>query len=1200
MLKDHTDEHGRNNHKFRTLTFNQKRKLRRWATSFRRSDPRFQILHFFNNVAQQDASGEALERSGVKSLSYFSAKAKQDPLVAAHISAMSRSEADISLDTHQHHGHQDNHASCFSVWRPTSREALRYMMLGSAVGKGLDIKGKSAKMGRLSAFVPFLQIHKDEHVPKIRIYQPSEAKAATIRVFFSTRQRQHYAKQVMEQVQLDILPNKSNNGNINIIEEINDYAATDCFGLSIPEAVLWEGFVARSPTGISRAPGTPGEPYATGRPSVPQFQDMNLDALRKAPLPGTPRLVLWQFDDDQADVDDPCNPLTLLMAYEEKEFSRVLPVVSDLDCFLIGTRGVNYEKPLPKDQQKVLQWSVDRIQGILEKQQTQPAATSWTSRWLDVLKVSASQYGFHPKIPALGFSDPKTKLIMKHAISRLSDSGAVRHGAECFNFYFPQDLDNEFLVISDFLPGQELSWTYVDTYGLIGILSEKLDHGYTFPLNPKWVLCDDPSWKILWDKLLTSHEANQRGALRAWYPQTIRHQIEDICERHPNGFIPEGPPESATVAPSSAAAAVTTDDDQADQRTVFGDMDAEMAMELANYELIQYLMDLDKAEKQKEKDRRAGLSTAKEKKSITPDNVPGVTYTMEAVPMGKRKSEAKKQASKPGAFSSYDDVAAAKSSWRLGPSAGSAAAISDPTRRRSTTRASLVITKPREDPLQDPTVQNVHSLVGGIRSMPDVLVDVLATGMSDNMANELMQLYCLEQFCELLSSDNDADVTSAKALLVAQGVDVDTILVMKTYSHSLAVQEQGIRLLCLLSNETGGGNCINATSRIVAVSRVVDAMKWFLTELKGDTKEAHRGAKFARYAVGTVRNLVMDKKASKIFKSLEGGQATVSSVMGLYPQAPDIQLDSVSILASSSSLPEDNLSAREILTRVAMALAEYYDTCQQPGRSIASGCCRALSKWTEEEERSVPLLQQYLSERGNNLVECLRFVAEHAVESKCRKKSATLLKRLTGEDSTQKTSVSRKNNSGGNQHPSHSKRDSVMPLDEVLSYLERLDHLSEDAVFLCLISLCHHIDEHRASGRATANGNHSISEKILRRNGIVMICSAMRTFGNAVAVQERGCFVLSCMSQLHPKRVLSAGCVCDTLLFSVECHKSVNDLQRSALSALLNLSVDFDCWFQVQESGKMDFLQELIYNTEDEEAADLGIQILSNFSKFGM
>ena len=59
-------------------------------------------------------------------------------------------------------------ASAFSGWRPTSNDAIRKMMTGEGTVKGLDIKGKSAKEGMLSGFVPFLQIHKEEHTPKIR------------------------------------------------------------------------------------------------------------------------------------------------------------------------------------------------------------------------------------------------------------------------------------------------------------------------------------------------------------------------------------------------------------------------------------------------------------------------------------------------------------------------------------------------------------------------------------------------------------------------------------------------------------------------------------------------------------------------------------------------------------------------------------------------------------------------------------------------------------------------------------------------------------------------------------------------------------------------------------------------------------------------------------------------------------------------
>ena len=39
----------------------------------------------------------------------------------------------------------------FTVWRPTSLDAIRMMMSGKATGKGLNIKGKSAKKGEVRA-----------------------------------------------------------------------------------------------------------------------------------------------------------------------------------------------------------------------------------------------------------------------------------------------------------------------------------------------------------------------------------------------------------------------------------------------------------------------------------------------------------------------------------------------------------------------------------------------------------------------------------------------------------------------------------------------------------------------------------------------------------------------------------------------------------------------------------------------------------------------------------------------------------------------------------------------------------------------------------------------------------------------------------------------------------------------------------------
>jgi len=65
----------------------------------------------------------------------------------------------------------------------------------------------------------------------------------------------------------------------------------------------------------------------------------------------------------------------------------------------------------------------------------------------------------------------------------------------------------------------------------------RVDEGHTFPLNPKWVLCD-PGWKRVWDKLMSSDNECTQRSLDIWYPPSsgIRERVEEIYQRHPNGF----------------------------------------------------------------------------------------------------------------------------------------------------------------------------------------------------------------------------------------------------------------------------------------------------------------------------------------------------------------------------------------------------------------------------------------------------------------------------------------------------------------------------------------------------------------------------------------------------------------------------------------------------------------------------------------
>ena len=198
-------------------------------------------------------------------------------------------------------------SSVFSVWRPTSIVSIEKMMRGHGVGKGLDIKGKSAKKGKLSAFIPFLQIHEEEHKKKIRNL-PSGGR---IRIFYKKEVARDRAygiltgvlNEMLEKVAVaekaaeekrqalrdselsvfgdfrstkQILDNEEEKNLKSIkylkmddpsIEKINNYSPK-CFGLEMPKRLFWEGYVMRAKD-ISRHPGSD---FETGRPSIPGFQ----------------------------------------------------------------------------------------------------------------------------------------------------------------------------------------------------------------------------------------------------------------------------------------------------------------------------------------------------------------------------------------------------------------------------------------------------------------------------------------------------------------------------------------------------------------------------------------------------------------------------------------------------------------------------------------------------------------------------------------------------------------------------------------------------------------------------------------------------------------------------------------------------------------------------------------------------------------
>ena len=107
-----------------------------------------------------------------------------------------------------------------------------------------------------------------------------------------------------------------------------------------------------------------------------------------------------------------------------------------------------------------------------------------------------------------------------------------RHEHNCsFNYYFPQDLDDEFLFVSQNIGENDIPWKYVGVDELQDVLAAKIEEGFCFPLNPKWILMD-PGWMQLYQHQLTSKHRHVQESMDIWFPKDsgLREDIERIYQ----------------------------------------------------------------------------------------------------------------------------------------------------------------------------------------------------------------------------------------------------------------------------------------------------------------------------------------------------------------------------------------------------------------------------------------------------------------------------------------------------------------------------------------------------------------------------------------------------------------------------------------------------------------------------------------------
>lgn len=181
---------------------------------------------------------------------------------------------------------------------------------------------------------------------------------------------------------------------------------------------------------------------------------------------------------------------------------------------------------MPQDQLNVAKWSLERTKRILAA----PSAKSWMECWL-----AEEPNDIRPTTGALpfGLGDGTSIFVVEKAVEATRDCGAVRHGAECFNFGVPQDLDDEYLIIWNGF--SDSPWDYKSEEELRLFLSHRISEGFSFPLNPVWTVRDPPWYNVLAE--LRSTESAQQP-LASWYPPSsgLLETIDALHKSYPHGF----------------------------------------------------------------------------------------------------------------------------------------------------------------------------------------------------------------------------------------------------------------------------------------------------------------------------------------------------------------------------------------------------------------------------------------------------------------------------------------------------------------------------------------------------------------------------------------------------------------------------------------------------------------------------------------
>lgn len=157
-----------------------------------------------------------------------------------------------------------------------------------------------------------------------------------------------------------------------------------------------------------------------------------------------------------------------------------------------------------------------------------PSSEGWNQQWFQA--VASMDKMITVDMPKFGLGDSTSTRLIEEVVKATEDSGAVRHGAESFNYMFPQDFDASYLIVWDhFQNDGNIPWKNCGMNELLTFLRERREDGFIFPINPVWPARDRRWFEIY-------QELKDAEGFGVWFDAPLCQMIETIVEKYPDGF----------------------------------------------------------------------------------------------------------------------------------------------------------------------------------------------------------------------------------------------------------------------------------------------------------------------------------------------------------------------------------------------------------------------------------------------------------------------------------------------------------------------------------------------------------------------------------------------------------------------------------------------------------------------------------------